>query len=159
MSLLLATGLRESWEEMRLNPLFVRFLGPLPSQCLLLFRRVIHPMVGWVQWQKHFVPSWEVEKIVTLPLRSLLDPRRYARYRLHVPPHMEWRFNGKPDDFPCFIFSNENQTELLWGVTYRIVTLLVELVFGFTPPDMASLRLISGVLNEGYVQGGAKKSA
>ncbi len=46
LSLLLAAGLRESWEEMRLNPFAARFLGPLPSQCLLLFRRVIHPMVA-----------------------------------------------------------------------------------------------------------------
>ncbi|OQX24566.1 MAG: hypothetical protein BWK80_20125 [Desulfobacteraceae bacterium IS3] len=43
MAIFLATGLRECFEEMRLNPLGVRFLGPLPSQHLRMFRRVIYP--------------------------------------------------------------------------------------------------------------------
>lgn len=153
ISLLLATGLRESWEEMRLSPFFTRFLGPLPSQCLLLFRRVIHPMVAWVSWQRHFIPSWEVERIVTIPIRELLKPDRYARYRLQVPPHMEWRFNGKPDDFPCFRFVQGGQKELLWGVTFRIVTLLLELVFEFNVPPMASLPVVKGVIEESYILG------
>ena len=155
ISQLLATGLRESWEEMRLYPFLVRFLGPLPSQCLLLFRRVIHPMVAWVSWQRHFLPSWEVERIVTVPVRELLDSDRYVRYRLDVPPHMEWRFNGKPDDFPCFRFLQGDRVELLWGVTFRIVTLILELVFEFTVPPMASLPVVTGVIDESYVLGPA----
>jgi hypothetical protein len=150
---LLATGLRESWEEMRLNPFLTRFLGPLPSQCLLLFRRVIHPMVAWVSWQKRFIPSWEVEKIVMIPVRRLLEPEHYVRYRLEVPPEMEWRFVGKPDDFPCFRFVEGGQVELLWGVTFRIVTLLLELVFDFKVPSMASLPVVTGAIYESYVLG------
>ncbi|MBP8645898.1 MAG: hypothetical protein KBH99_07250 [Syntrophobacteraceae bacterium] len=159
LSQLLATGLRESWEEMRLVPVWVRFLGPLPSQCLLAFRRVIHPMVGWVSRQKRFFPSWEVERIVWIPLRFLLHESRYARYYLHVPPELEKRLNRRSQDYPCFVHEDEGGRELLWGATFRIVTYLVNLLFGFRPPPLHSLPLITGVLDEGYVYGRDRETA
>lgn len=153
LSLLLATSLRESWEEMRLNPLFIRFLGPLPSQRLLLFRMIIHPMVGWVSWQKRFVPSWEVEKIIAIPLRLLVRPIHYARYRLVVPPHLEAKFGRATEDYLCFLYPFQDRTELLWGATLRIILCFLELVFGFTPPGIESLPLVPGVLSEAYIHG------
>jgi len=153
MSLLLATGLRESWEEMRLNPFCARFLGPLPSQCLVLFNRIIYPMVAWVSFQTCFAPSWEVESIVRVPLRAFLDPASYARYRLYVPPRLRDRFREGTRDFPCFIFPMKERTEVLWGVTFRIVALFIELLFGFRPPDTAGLPLVTGVLDEAYLVG------
>jgi hypothetical protein len=153
LSTLFATALRESWEEMRLNPLGVRFLGPLPSQCLIVFRRVIHPMVAWISRQKHFTLNWEVEKIVSIPLRSLLDPANYAIYRLDVPPRLGWRLPGSDHEFPCLLYTVQDNREVLWGVTYRIVMSLVEMLFGFIPPDAGDLPRVHGVLNECYVQG------
>lgn len=153
LSLLLAAGFRESWEEMRLNPFGLHFLGPLPSQCLVLFRRVIHPMVVWVSRQKKFTLSWEVERIVEIPLRDLLNPFNYAVHRLYIPPHLEWRFRGKMVDFPCFLHTCGEKADLLWGVTFRIVTLLLELVFGFLPPDPVGLPLVPTSLREEYVNG------
>ena len=153
LSTLLATALRESWEEMRLNPFKVTFLGPFPSQCLILFRRVIHPMLGWVARQTEFALSWEVEKILFIPLRSLLNPAHYACYRLYVPPHLEWRFKGRVIDFPCFLFPDKGKTELLWGVTYRMVGMFLEFVFGFVPPEPDRLPLVPAVVNEAYVNG------
>ncbi|MEN6440266.1 MAG: CoA pyrophosphatase [Syntrophobacter sp.] len=153
LSLLLAAGFRESWEEMRLNPFGLRFLGPLPSQCLVLFRRVVHPMVVWVSRQKKFSLSWEVERIVEIPLRALLNPFNYGMHRLYIPPGLEWRFQGKRADFPCFLYTHEGRADLLWGVTFRIVTLLMELAFGFIPPDPARLPLVPTSLREEYVNG------
>jgi len=153
LSTLLATALRESWEEMRLNPLGVRFLGPLPSQCLIVFRRVIHPMVAWIPRQKRFTLNWEVAKIVSIPLRSLLNPANYALYLLDVPPRLGWRLPGQDHQFPCFLYSSRENREMLWGVTFRIVMSLVEMVFNFNPPDVADLPVVHGVLEECYVQG------
>jgi 8-oxo-dGTP pyrophosphatase MutT (NUDIX family) len=65
---LLATCLRESFEEMRLIPLAVKFLGPLPSQRLVMFDRVIYPMVGWVKYQKYFRLNGEVESLGHIPI-------------------------------------------------------------------------------------------
>lgn len=159
VSLLLATGLRESWEEMRLNPLLTRFLGPLSAQRLLLFKRVIHPMVAWVHRQKRFTLSWEVEKLVYIPLRSLLDAQRYVRYRLYVPEHLERKFRGKSSDFPCFVHVDGGERELLWGATYNILTSFLNKVFGFVPPQMERVPVVPGTLDECYMNGRAEDSS
>lgn len=153
VSLLLATALRESWEEMRLNPLFTRFLGPLPPQKLLLFKRIIHPMVAWLHGQKRFTLSWEVEKLVHIPLRSLLDPGRYVRYRLYVPESLEARFHGAYNDYPCFEHVAGREREFLWGVTYNILTHFIGKVFGFAPPPMERMPVVPGMLDEDYMNG------
>jgi hypothetical protein len=148
LRLLLATGVRESIEEMRLNPFGLDFLGPLPAQPLVMFQRVIYPMVVWVSGQKRFYPNWEVEKIIYIPLRDLLNSTGYARYRL--------RFEGQTsaaqvNTFPCFRYEKENNTELLWGATYRITTAFLDYVFGFVPPDLNSLPEIYGRLSKAYL--------
>ena len=98
LSLYLATALREAAEEMRLNPLGVRFLGPMRPQRLVMFHRVIHPMAAWAGGQQRFWPNWEVARIFRIPLRQLLDGRRYARYRLRMNAGA-WRH---VQDFACF---------------------------------------------------------
>lgn len=153
LSLLLATCLRESWEEMRLNPLKMRFLGFLPSQRLRMYRRVIYPMVGWLSNQSRFVPSWEVDRIICIPIRTLFEVERYARYRLYVPDELVAKFHRGTEDFPCFIHSRGNHTEVLWGATYKIVMTLMERVFRFKPPDPGSLPVVPGILDEGYIFG------
>ncbi len=149
--LLLATSLRESMEEMRLNPLGITFLGPLPPQRLAMFRRVIYPMVGWIGWQRRFFPNWEVEKIVSIPLRSLLKESHYACYRLQmVSNHMT---EDEVRDFPCFVHRDDDEQEVLWGATYRIVTDFLEIVYGFFPPDVESLPVVHGTLGRNYLTG------
>jgi hypothetical protein len=153
LSLLLATSLRESVEEMRLNPLGVTFLGPMPSEDLLLFRRVLYPMVAWINRQKHFLPNWEVEKIVYVPLRALLNPESYACYRLHFKGVGKGGGEGGVQDFPCFRHQNERETEVLWGATFRIVMSFLETVFGFKAPSMDSLPVIYRTMDERYLNG------
>jgi hypothetical protein len=153
LALLLATCLREGLEEMRLNPLGVKFLGPLPSQKLIMFERVIYPMVCRIGRQKQFIPNWEVEKIVYIPFRNLLNPSLYARYRLRIETSRE---NGKhPDirDYPCFIHHSGDSTEVLWGATFRITMVFLEIVFRFRPPDMESLPVVLGSLDKNYLTG------
>ena len=148
LRLLLATGLRESVEEMRLNPFGLTFLGPLPAQPLILFNRVIYPMVVWVSDQKRFYPNWEVEKIVRIPLRNLLDPAKYARYHLRIQ-------NPSAGDilntFPCFRLQKAGEDEILWGATYRITIGFLKRVFDFEPPNMRSLPEIHGRLGSSYL--------
>lgn len=151
LCLLLATALRESVEEMRLNPFGLTFLGPMPSQDLSLFGRVLYPMVAWINRQKHFLPNWEVEKIVRIPLRNLLVSEAYACYRIRF----EHREHGSfVQDFPCFIHENEREREILWGVTYRMVMAFLESAFGFTSPAMEVLPVIQGRMGENYLRGG-----
>lgn len=153
LNLLLATSLRESFEEMRLNPLMVNFLGPLPSQRLRMFKREIFPMTGWVTCQKRFFPNWEVEKIVCIPLRAFLNRTAYARYRIFYPCRLKRKFKRKFDEFPCFIHQTSGETEILWGVTYQIVVIFLSTVLNFKPPCAELLPVIPGTLEENYVTG------
>lgn len=153
LSLFWATGLRESFEEMRLNPFGVQFLGPLPPQHLVMFQRVIYPMVAWVKRQKRFFPNWEVDKIVSIPLRELLDAANYRRYRLGSQTGEGEPSSNPGQDYPCFYFQSESDTEILWGATYRIATLFMEYIFGFKPPDLETLPVVEGRLDQAYLTG------
>ncbi len=153
LALLLATCLREGFEEMRLNPLGVKFLGPLPSQQLVMFRKVIYPMVCWTGRQKRFFPNWEVERVVYIPLQNLFNPSAYARYQINIESP---RKNGKyPNmkEYPCFVHEYQGEYEVLWGATFRITMVFLETIFGFKPPDMDSLPVVCGSLGENYLTG------
>jgi 8-oxo-dGTP pyrophosphatase MutT (NUDIX family) len=156
LALLLAAGLRESFEEMRLNPLKARFLGPMPSQNLAMFSRVLYPMVVWIR-QKHFLPNWEVERIIAIPLSSLLDPGNYACCRMFFETDHRTPNNSGSEDFPCFRHPEERE-EVLWGVTYRIVTHFLEMVFKFKAPEMTSLPVIHRTLGGKYFYGSVRAS-
>lgn len=153
MALFFAIGLRESFEEMRLNPFAVKLVGPLPSQRLKMFRRIIYPVAAWVPRQKRFFPNWEVEKIVPLPLGLLLQPQGYLRCRLIYPENAQRKFDRKTEDFPCFRYDGENGCDLLWGATYRIVATFLKLVCGFRPPPLDKRPLVTRALTESYLTG------
>ncbi len=151
LALLLTTGLREAWEEMRLNPLKVSFIGPLPVQQLILFKRRIFPLAAWVPSYPHLKPNWEVERLVHVPLRSLLDPGNFGRYRLTFKS--EGQENYRQSDFPCFIHQGRLGTEILWGATFRITVSFLRLVFGFSPPDINDLPVVKGKRGKTYLNG------
>ena len=151
IAMLLATGLREAWEEMRLNPLRVSFLGPLPVQQLVMFDRKIYPLAAWIPARLSLKTNQEVDRIVRVPLRRLLDPGNYGRYQ---PTFTDT--GGivlQPLEFPCFIHNGLNGTEILWGATFRITMNFLSLVFGFSLPDMESLPLVKGRQEENYLNG------
>lgn len=151
LALLLATALREGWEEMRLNPLKVDFLGPLPVQKLMMFDRQIYPLVGWVAANQRLVPNREVERIVHIPLRRLFDCQHYARYRLRfITGQGEIR---RKEDYPCFIHHGRKGDEILWGATFRLTMDFLNLVFCFELPDLSSSQVIEGLLDETYFNG------
>jgi hypothetical protein len=151
LSLMMAICLRESFEEMRLNPMGVKFLGPLPYHRLRMFKKEIYPMVGWGCFQKRFFPNREVDKIVIVPLRLFLNPDNYVRFRISYPQNVKKKLNRDFEDFPCFIFQNQKEKEILWGVTFRIVMAFISIISEFKVPDMDSLDVISGVLRDNYL--------
>jgi hypothetical protein len=151
LSLMMAISLRESFEEMRLNPLGVKFLGPLPPHRLRMFKKQIYPMVGWGYLQKRFFPNGEVDKIVIVPLRLFLNPNNYVRFRISYPQKVRKKLSRDFDDFPCFTFQNQKEKEILWGVTFRIVMTFISIISDFKMPDMKSLNVVSGVLRDNYL--------
>jgi hypothetical protein len=153
LALLLATGLRESFEEMRLNPLGVRFLGILPCTRLVMFRRVIYPMVCWVPRQVRFFTNWEVDEVVAIPLTRLLEPDNYARCVIDISVSNESRCVKEVKEFPCFLHSRGGHTERLWGATFRIAMSFLDLVFDFRPPAIETLQTVTATLDRDYMTG------
>ena len=151
---LLATGLRESFEEIGLLPFSADFLGPLPPQRLVMFKRVIFPMVASVTWQRRFRTNWEVERLVFIPFDTLLDANHYACYRVTYDNHLKGRYGRPGGDFPCFLHQAQGQgQEVLWGATYRIVTALLAAAFNFHPPLPDQLPVVERALSSTYLTG------
>jgi len=151
LAVLFAAGLRESLEEMRMNPLGVKFLGPMPGHSLSMFQREIYPMVSWISHQRRFLPNWEVERIIYIPMRELLNPEGYGCYRIRF--EASGKGNGGVEDFPCFRHEGRTGREVLWGTTYEIVLAFLKIVFAFEPPRKESLPVIHGTLDERYLKG------
>jgi hypothetical protein len=118
-----------------------------------MLQRIIYPMVGCISRHRRFSPNWEVEKVVYVPVRDLLKADQYACYRIRMAKGLEEENSGAWQDFPCFLHQDGNESEILWGATYKIVMLFLELVFGFKPPEGASPPVVYGSLGENYLTG------
>ena len=158
LALLMATAFREGVEEMRLNPLGLEFMGLLPRQDLVLFSRVIFPLVCRVKWQQRFFPNWEVESIVPIPLKHLLDPGRYAQYRLTIdiprPDRTDPNRTGPEiKRLPCFIHRHRAGTDIFWGATLRMAMQFLEIGYRFIPPEPDNLPVVPGRLTGEYLTG------
>lgn len=152
ITLFYANALRESWEEIGLNPGRVRFLGALPTYSLYLFKRTIFPLVGYLVGKAIYRPNREVDKVVEIPLRHLFDEERYARYTIDAVPSLPARDNG-PWDFPCFVFDDRDNEEILWGATFNIIMSFLHIVYEFTTPDVSTKRRRYRQLRLDYLKG------
>jgi len=150
---LLGNALRESWEELRLSPFNVEFLGPLPTYQLTSRRWIIFPLVGRVKHSWRPKLSWEVEKIVPIPLSAFFDPRNYAVYSLEVPEKLVAQGIPSPWEFPCLVHIDNGEEELLWGATFQIIQTFFHIVFDFSFPPPPAGRVIRRPLASNYLSG------
>lgn len=149
----LAVALREAWEEMRLNPFRVKLLGYLPVQRLQVIDRTIWPVVGCLSRQCRFTLNWEVQRVVYISLKSLLDPGNYARFQPMIKAQGQGRAKPLHDNlFPCFVHGDGWGQELLWGASFRMVADFLRIVFKFEVPPMNYLPKIEGFLSPNYLQ-------
>lgn len=141
-------ALRESWEEIRLNPFAVNFLGPLGCYQLTLFKNIIFPLVGSVKSPLSLKPNWEVAKILPMPLHSFFQEENYGVYRLRVErPIFKDILQADIVDYPCLVHQEPDQpAEILWGATYNIIMSFLETVFAFQPPALDTRSVIEGKL-------------
>jgi hypothetical protein len=140
---------------MRLNPFGVRFLGPLPVERLVVFRKEIYPFVGWVGKPQCFRPNWEVEDLVYLPIAQLLDPTNYARLQYRINTSDTRLPKGAAGEMPCYLHRGPNGSEVLWGATFRITMRFLAIAFDFQPPTAARLPVVVRDLDDTYVNGKA----
>ncbi|MBW2599623.1 MAG: CoA pyrophosphatase [Deltaproteobacteria bacterium] len=154
IALFLANAVRESWEEIRLSPFNVRFLGPLPPYSLRLFTRTIFPVVGLVEKKWIFHPNREVDKIVEIPLEAFYNEDNYGFFSIYSPA--DETENGWK--FPCLIHKdNDGKEEILWGATFNIIMSFLEIVFDFKPPEIQPQKIITRALHPNYLRGRHKR--
>ncbi len=158
ISLFLANAMRESWEEIRLSPFNLRFLGPLPPRSLVMFTKTIFPVVGLIEKRWHFRPNREVDKLVEIPLDAFYHEENYGFLCIGAPedPSDRPQSNGR---YPCLIHSDsDGEEEILWGATFSIITSFLHIVFDFTPPRIFPDRTISRPLPSNYGGGSYARS-
>jgi len=150
ISLFLTNALRESWEEIRLPPSRVSFLGPLPTYNLTLFRRTIFPVAGFVGNPGLLHPNHEVEKIVEIPLSSFYQKEHFGCYQMVA---------GGPGDkkslqYPCLIHHDpDGSEEVLWGATFNIIVQFLGIVLNYRLPEWRKGPVIKRSLKPDYLTG------
>jgi 8-oxo-dGTP pyrophosphatase MutT (NUDIX family) len=114
------TALRETQEEIGLNPEFIHILGRSCSMFTVTGYEVT-PYVGILTWPTQLVLSEEeVEKIILIPIEWLVKP---GNHRIEL-----WRSRSVPDTELPVIFFDQYEGEVLWGATAQILMDFLDLV-------------------------------
>jgi 8-oxo-dGTP pyrophosphatase MutT (NUDIX family) len=157
ISIYLTVALREAWEEIRLNPFHIDFLGPLPSYRLELFKRILFPMVMEIRSPIKLRPNWEVERIFTIPIDLFFNPENYAIYSIKVRGELREIIGDDLWEFPCLIINEKGKREILWGATFNLIISFLRIVSGFEPPEISSDKRVWGELYSTYLYGSRRK--
>ena len=153
IGLFLANALREAWEETRLPPYRVRFLGPLPTYSLQRFRRTIFPLAGYVTGSWNPKPNREVERLVEIPLAS------FYRDELFGCLNLSYADSSTPDgrasaQHPCLVHRDPGGAEeILWGATFNIIVQFLGIVMDYRLPSWQDGRTINRTLGSDYLTG------
>jgi 8-oxo-dGTP pyrophosphatase MutT (NUDIX family) len=119
---LVATALRESHEEIGLEPTAVEVIGELDRLTTVSSPSYIVPVVGVLDGDPPLRPALdEVDAILHVSLAELADPAIY-REEIWARPDA----SGRPVDMALYFFELENDT--LWGATARMVHNLLSLL-------------------------------
>lgn len=116
---LVQTALRETSEELGITTENVRVLGSMTSLYIASSQNMVKPFVGWIPSLPPLHPdAREVAKVLTIPLRTLLDPATRDTYA--------WRNNGHIMTVPSYRVAGVH----IWGATAMMVSELIEVISG-----------------------------
>lgn len=112
------TALREAREEIGLEPAAVEVLGLLDDAPTATSGFVITPVVGLCTTPPSLCADGrEIERVLEVPLRALLDPAIYREER--------WERSGEVRPIGFFTCGED----VIWGATARILRDFLDLVF------------------------------
>lgn len=114
---LLATALRETQEEIGLEPGAVEIIGTLDDTVTVTSRHVVRPFVGFVPHPYSYrLDPFEIERLIHLPILPLLSG---APFREEI-----WERDGQP----VVVYFYEYDGDTIWGLTARILKQFMETV-------------------------------
>jgi 8-oxo-dGTP pyrophosphatase MutT (NUDIX family) len=128
---LLAAALRETHEEVGIEPHRVRVLGTFPGRRTNATDIAVTPFVGVIEGDPDLRPDpKEVAEIFSVPLTALADPRYRGSHR--------WKRNGVSGDYPAIRFAGQ----VIWGLTYSLTLTFLQfadsLAHTAVPPSINS---------------------
>lgn len=114
---LVHTALRETCEELGVQPESLRLLGTLTPLYIPPSNTCIHPVVAALPQRPSFARSpEEVEEVIEVPVAHLRDPKNV---------HEElWTIRGIPVRVPFYLFKGNK----IWGATAMVLAELLELL-------------------------------
>jgi hypothetical protein len=113
---LVATALREAYEEVGVHPTQVIVLGQLTPLYVYASNYLVQPTVGWIDYQPTFhTDPYEVAQLLETPLRHLLAPAT----RRTEP----WTLRGQLVQVPYFAVAGQT----VWGATAMMLSELLAL--------------------------------
>jgi 8-oxo-dGTP pyrophosphatase MutT (NUDIX family) len=119
----LAAALRESQEEIGIDPENVQIIGQL-DQVAVASRYLVTPFVGIVSLVGSVRPNeHEVKSVTSIPVSALLNPECFSEELFEA--------DGRPRVIYHFRYGNLD----IWGATARILKQLLELAYGFRGDD------------------------
>ena len=114
---LLSTALRETREEIGLEPGDVEIIGTLDDTVTVTSRHVVRPFVGFVPHPYPYrLDPFEIDRLIHLPILPLLSG---APFREEI-----WERDGQP----VTVYFYEYDGDSIWGLTARILKQFVEAV-------------------------------
>jgi len=145
-------ALRESWEEIGLSPLNVRFLGALPSYSLTYFSRTIFPLACLVKAPYAHQLNPEVERVLEIPLSYFFQSSSYAMVEIESGlGSSDSRYNM---ELPCLVIPDgHGNDDILWGATFNIVTNFLQIISGAALPPPSPSRRVKKTLSSHYASG------
>ena len=115
---LLATALRETHEEMGINPEHIKILGRTDT-FLTNTNYLVTPYVGYFSYPyDYLINEDEISEVIEVPLLHLLDPEVFEQKMIER--------GGYKWDVHFYAFGSES----IWGVTGFLVSNFLSIVFG-----------------------------
>lgn len=112
------TALRETFEEVGVNPQDVRILGELDSMGTITSNFLITPYVGVIPYPYEFkVSDDEIESLIEVPISALLDENNYIEEVYELDGEL----------LTGIVF--EYQGSVIWGATAQILKQFIEIAF------------------------------
>jgi 8-oxo-dGTP pyrophosphatase MutT (NUDIX family) len=125
---LMAAALRETHEEVGIEPHQVRVLGAFAGLRTRSTNIAVTPFVGVIEGDPVLRPDpKEVAEIFSVPLEALSDPRFRGRHR--------WKRDGSISEFPAILYAGQ----VIWGLTYSLTLTFLQLANGKARPSHLSI--------------------
>jgi 8-oxo-dGTP pyrophosphatase MutT (NUDIX family) len=111
------TALRETEEETGISAKDIKVIGQLSDLYIPPSNFLVHPFVGYLTHEPHFVPDpVEVQEVFTVKLDDLLQPDAIKMRTVTGADYTA--------EVPCFFVDNR----IIWGATSMILSELIEVI-------------------------------